>query len=70
MSDETRIGKVLEDRVTEIEKSDAKRDVREARMEVKVEVATFAMNRLTGLVGAAGIAILGAVIAFILTGSN
>lgn len=69
MADETRFGK-LEERVTEIEKREAARDVREARSDVKVEVATSAMNRLTGLVGAAGIAILGAVIAFILTGSN
>lgn len=69
MSDETRIGKV-EDRVAEIEKREAARDVREARMEVKVEVATTAMNKLTGLVGAAGIAILAAVVGFILTGSN
>lgn len=62
MADETRIGKV-EDRVTEIEKREAGRDV-------KVEIATGAMNRLTGLVGAAGIVILGAVVTFILTGSN
>jgi hypothetical protein len=60
----------LKKRVQEIEKREAERDVRDARQDVKVEVATSAMNRLTGLVGAAGIAILGAVIAFILTGSH
>lgn len=69
MSDEARIGQV-EDRVAKVERREAERDVREARMEVKVEVATSVMNRLAGLVGAAGIAILGAVIAFVLTGSN
>lgn len=69
MGDETQISKV-EGRVAEIEKREAARDVREARMEVKVEIATSAMNRLTGLVGAAGIVILGAVVTFILTGSN
>lgn len=53
----------LEKRVREIENREAGRDVR-------VEVATSAMNRLAGLVGAAGIAILGAVIAFVLTGSH
>jgi hypothetical protein len=62
MADESRIDK-LEGRVTEIEKREAGRDVR-------VEVATSAMNRLAGLVGAAGVAILGAVVAFILTGSH
>lgn len=69
MADDARVGKV-EDRVTRIEKREADRDVREARMEVKVEVATSVMNRLAGLVGAAGIAILSAVIAFILSGSH
>lgn len=49
----------LEERVTDIEKREAARDV-------KVEIATTAMNRLAGLVGAAGIAVLGAVIAFVL----
>lgn len=62
MSDESRIGEV-ERRVTEIEKREAGRDV-------KVEVAMSAMNRLAGLVGAAGITILGAVVAFILTGGS
>jgi hypothetical protein len=53
----------LEKRVREIENREAGRDVR-------VEIATSAMNRLAGLVGAAGIAILGAVVAFVLTGSH
>lgn len=49
----------LDKRVREIENREAGRDVR-------VEVATTAMNRLAALVGAAGVAILGAVVAFIL----
>ena len=53
----------VEDRVTEIEKREAGRDVR-------VDVATSAMNRLAALVGAAGVAVLGAVVAFVLTGSH
>ncbi len=53
----------IEDRVTEVEKREAGRDV-------KVEIATSTMNRLAGLVGAAGVAVLGAVIAFVLTGSH
>lgn len=51
----------LEKRVREIENREAGRDVR-------VEIATSAMNRLAALVGAAGVAILGAVVAFVLTG--
>lgn len=57
-----RVGRV-EDRVTELEK-------REAGREVKVEVATSAMNRLAALVGASGVAVLGSVIAFFFTGGH
>lgn len=53
----------LEQRIRGIENREAGRDV-------KVEIAMSAMNRLAGLVGAAGITILGAVIAFILTGGH
>lgn len=62
MSDELaeRVGK-LEDKVGALE-------TREAGRDVKVELATSAMNRLAGLVGAAGIAVLAAVVAFILGG--
>ena len=64
MSDEvTRRFERIEDRQTEMEKREAGRDV-------KVEVATTAMNRLAALVGTAGIAVLGAVVTFLLTGSH
>lgn len=64
MSDErTDAYRDLDQRVRKIENENAGRDVR-------VEVATAAMNRLAALVGAAGVAILGAVVAFILTGGN
>ena len=53
----------LEKRIREIENREAGRDV-------KVEVAMSAMNRLAGFVGAAGITILGAVVAFVLTGGR
>ena len=62
MADERRIEKV-EDRVTEIEK-------REAGREVKVEVATSAMNRLAALVVTAGLGLLGAVLTFVLSGGK
>ena len=62
MADERRIEKV-EDRVTEIEK-------REAGREVKVEVATSAMNRLAALVATAGLGLLGAVLTFVLSGGK
>jgi hypothetical protein len=42
---------------------------REAARDVKVEVATEALNRLSVLVGGAGLAILGSVIAFLLAGN-
>lgn len=63
MADEYRRVERIEERVTEIEKREAGRDV-------KVEIATSTMNRLAGLVGAAGIAVLGAVIAFVLAGGH
>jgi hypothetical protein len=53
----------LEKRVREIENREAGRDVR-------VEIATTAMNRLAVLVGSAGVGILGSVVAFVLTGSH
>ena len=53
----------LEKRVREIENREAGRDVR-------VEIATTAMNRLAVLVGSAGVAILGSVVAFVLTGGH
>jgi hypothetical protein len=53
----------LEERVTEVEKREAGRDV-------KVEVATSAMNRLAVLVATAGVGLLTAVVGFILTGSH
>jgi hypothetical protein len=45
-------------------------ETREAARDVKVEVATSAMNHLAVLVGSAGVVILGSVVAFILTGSH
>jgi hypothetical protein len=45
-------------------------ETREAARDVKVEVATEALNRLSVLVGGAGLAILGSVIAFLLAGGN
>lgn len=62
MADDRRVERI-EERVTEMEKREAGRDV-------KVEVATSAMNRLAALVGTAGIAVLGSVAAFVLTGSH
>lgn len=62
MADERRIERV-EERVNEIEK-------REAGREVKVEVATSAMNRLAALVATAGLGLLASVITFILTGGG
>lgn len=62
MADERRVER-LEERVTEVEKREAGRDV-------KVEVATGAMNRLAALVATAGLGLLGAVVTFVLTGGN
>jgi|GEM_PF-7134426 len=53
----------LEERVRQLE-------LREAAREVKVEVATSALNRLAGIVGAAGVGLVGSIVAFILTGSS
>ena len=49
----------LEERVRQLE-------LREAARDVKVEVATSALNRLAAIVGAAGVALVGAVAAFLL----
>lgn len=58
MADET---PSLEERVRQLE-------LREAARDVKVEVATSALNRLAGVMGAAAVAIVGAVAAFFLSG--
>lgn len=41
---------------------------RETARDVKVDVATTAMNRLSALVGSAGLLAIGGVITFVLTG--
>jgi hypothetical protein len=61
--EETSAYRDLEKRVRKIETDNAGRDVR-------VEIAITTMNRLAVLVGSAGVAILGAVVAFVLTGSH
>lgn len=62
MADEDRLDR-LDARVREVE-------TREAGRDVKVEVATSAMNRLAALVATAGLGLLGAVVTFVLTGGH
>lgn len=69
MPDETRIDRI-ETRLTKIEERETGRDVREAARDVRVEVAIAAMNRLSALVGSAGLLIFGAVLTFVLTGTG
>lgn len=59
--DITRRFERVEDRISGLETREAGRDVR-------VEVAIGAMNRLSVLVGGAGLAILGALVTFVLAG--
>lgn len=66
MADEKRIEDLLR-RLEYVERRQVEQEKREAGMDVKVELNTSAMNRLSILIGTAGLGVIGTIVTFIFT---